>query len=213
MSKTHPLVTEKFGATLDRLMDAESVYLPICRSAEADLKTLLAEEDTYTYASVSDHCGTYEVVKIYKEGDDILVKRGIGGTTAVKHIAGSVVCSIAPLDVIVIKDLVCSWPEYCCEGQPCECTGPTYAGELIPAAKQSELWEGSVIFTGDLPMSFGTDKDTTATWIQVAVEGSTVKLSGTPNTAGTFTVSIAASGCGGTKVAVRKVSIVVSPNI
>ena len=192
---------ERFGAFLNDRMEADSSYLPLCAEATADLLNLLSEADDYIFLSISDD-QSYEVVKCRNEGGTLLVERGIEGTTASLHGFGACVSSVSPLTVAVIKDLVCNYD--CCKDGDCPCEPVSFAMSFIPYAKQGQLWEGFASFSGNMPMTLGANG--APAWMQIEVEGNTVKMSGTPTTVGTVSFAVAATNCNGTSIATHVVS-------
>lgn len=192
---------ERFGAFLNDRMETDSSYLPLCAEATADLLSLLTEADDYIFLSISDD-QSYEVVKCRNEGGTLLVERGMEGTTASLHGFGACVGSVSPLITAVVKDLVCNYD--CCADSECQCEPVSFAMEFLPAAKQGEVWEGAVTFSGSMPMTIGTNG--APAWMGIEVNGNTVKMTGTPASVESVSFAVAAANCNGTNIATHVVS-------
>lgn len=184
-----PLKSEFFSAYTTEALPADSRYLPVCASAEADLLALLGDGG-YAYLSIVDDA-SFETVKVTSDHGTLLIDRGCEGTQAVKHPSGACVKSVSPTVVAAIKDLICNYS--CCEGD-CPCTPVAVAGVSNPLGKAGQPWTGVVVFTGTAPVHCGVSG--VPPWMSAKVVGSTVVLEGTPLAAGEWTVSCAASNCG-----------------
>ena len=192
---------EQFGARLNDRLDAGDNHLPMAYDATADLLSLLSEEDDYIYLSINDEV-SYEVVKCRNEGGTLLIERGMEGTTDRLHGFGACVSAVSPLHIAVMKDLVCNYN--CCEDGDCECTPVAFNMSFLPYAKQGDEWEGMATFSGNLPMTIGVNG--APDWMNVEVEGNTIRMYGTPAAAGTVSFSVAATNCNGTNVASHVIS-------
>lgn len=197
-------VTEIFSAGLTQALEADAVTLPLTSGALADLTKLLEEDGAYTYASVKSD-STFETVKLYLSSGTLVMDRAQEGTDAVKHPCGSLVCLVSPTIIAAMKSIICEYD--CCEGD-CPCTGVTFAGAFLPVGTVNSEWEGCVLFTGSMPMSFGVTNQ--PSWLTVKAEGGTVRLSGTPNAAGKVSLAVAASNCSGTAVALWQGEITIN---
>lgn len=193
-----------FAARLCDRLEASEVHLPLSNAATADLLAHLPEDDDYAFLSLKGDV-EYEVVKVRNEGGTLLIERGMEGTTAALHHHGTCVSTVSPLTVAVIKDMICNYE--CCEGE-CPCDGAAVAGWTIPDAYVDKTWEGAVVFSGDLPMTLGAAN--VPSWMKVEAVNNTLKLSGTPHIAGTFTFSVAATNCNGKYVASQTLTVNVS---
>ena len=194
-------VSEYFDATLTAKLPASAVMLPVSDAAMADLLALLADEENYTFLAIKSE-QTYEVVKAHKSGGMVVLDRAQESTRDVLHPMGACVAAISPLTLAVMKEVACNYE--CCESD-CVCDAVEVAGSLIPAATRGTAWEGNVLFSGDSPIWVGVNG--APAWITATQQGNTLRLTGTPNSAGTFTFSVAAANCGGTAVVSTPVSI------
>lgn len=190
-----------FTARLCDRLEASEVHLPLSKAATADLLNHLPEADDYAFLSLKGDV-EYEVVKVRNEGGTLLIERGLEGTTAVLHHHGTCVVTVSPLVVAVIKDMICNYE--CCEGD-CPCEGVAGAAWSIPDAYVDKAWEGSVVFSGDLPMTLGVAN--APSWMKVEAVNNMLVLSGTPHIAGTFTFSVAATNCNGKYVATETLMV------
>ncbi len=197
-------VSEYFDASTTTKLAADAVHLPLSDSAMADLLGLLTNTEDFTYLALKSE-QTYEVVKAHKVGSMIVLDRAQEGTSAVLHPMGTCVATVSPLSLAVMKEIACNYN--CCDGD-CPCTQVTVAGQVIPAAIKGTAWEGAVLFNGDAPITIGVN-DAPA-WVTATVQNGVAKLSGTPTKAGTFTFSVSAANCGGTKSVSTVVAITVT---
>lgn len=188
-----PLKTEFFSAYTTAAMSADDKALPVCDAARADLLGLLESGD-YTYLSITDDAH-FETVKVVNDHGTLVLERGLEGTDAVAHPDGACVKSVSPTVIAAIKDLVCNYQ--CCDG-PCECTPVAFSGANLPGGAVGQSWHGAVIFTGDAPVHCGVSQ--LPAWMSAQVVGGTILLDGTPTQAGEWTISCAATNCGGTQV-------------
>ena len=199
---------EQFGARLVNRLEAADSYLPLSNEATADLLNLLTESDDYIYLSIGDE-KTYEIVKCRAEGGLLIIERGLEGTSAVLHGYGACVSSVSPLIIAIVKDLICNYS--CCEDGDCECEPVAFGMSFLPYAKQGAAWEGMATFSGNTPMNIGVNG--APDWMQVDVEGTTIRFSGTPNVVGPVSFSVAASNCGGTSIVSHVISFNVEANV
>lgn len=197
-------VTELFSAGLVSALEADAVTLPVSDAARADLVKLLSEDGSYTYASIRSD-STFETVKLYLATGALVMDRAQEGTAAVKHPCGSLVCLISPTIMAALKSVVCEYD--CCAEGDCQCHAVEFSGEYLPDAHVNEEWDGCIVFSGDTPMKIVTSG--TPSWMNVTVEGTVVKLSGTPNATGTTTFTVAAANCNGTEAAAHITAVTV----
>lgn len=197
-------ITESFSAGLTQTMETDAVTLPVSASALADLTKLLDADGAYTFASIKSDA-TFETVKLYLSAGTLVVDRAQEGTEAVKHPCGSVVCLVSPTIVAALKALVCEYD--CCEDD-CGCEGVAYAGSFLPTATVGTEWQGAVVFSGKLPITFAV-KDQPS-WMTVLSQDSVVNLSGTPTLAGTYRFTLAAANCSGSHVDIADLSLTVN---
>lgn len=196
------LKNETFEAITTTAISADDTYLPLSTPAESDLKALLSDDDAYILLAVAD-CSSYEVVKLTLVADTLTMDRGIGGTCAVAHGCGARVFAPSPLLVATIKDLICNYN--CCE-DPCCATEPVaIAGRVIPPATIGTEWDAYVVFTGSGTVNAGVNN--TPSWMNVEYQNKTLHLYGTPDTAGTFTFSVAGTNCNGENVVTSTITV------
>lgn len=199
-----PFVTSTFFACCRATVETDAVTLPLSDEKLAEISKLLEAEDAYTFAAIRSE-STYETVKLYLSAGSLVMDRAQEGTTAVKHPCGAFVCLPSPTTVAAIKALICEYD--CCEDHDCECQAVTFSGSFLPKATLNTEWEGAVVFTGEQPMVFGLDNQ--PHWMSATTQGNVIKLSGTPDSRGMYSFSVAASNCNGTKVATRVLSLTV----
>lgn len=100
-----------FSAYLIERLSADSVYLPVCDAARADLLHFIPDGN-YTYASLVNDT-TMESIIIRNDHGTLLLERGREGTAAISHPPGTCVRTVSPTVIAAIKDLICNWK--CCE--------------------------------------------------------------------------------------------------
>lgn len=186
-----PLANEFFSAYTLHTMEAEDRSLPLCDSARADLLALLDGDDYYLYLSIADDLH-FETVKAVNDHGTLVLTRGIAGTTAVRHPAGSCVKAVSPTILETIKDLICNYK--CCEGD-CPCEPVSFAGATLPQGTAGQVWHGVVIFSGSAPVKCGVSA--LPAWMSAKATDNVVELSGTPPDPGEWVVSCAATNCSG----------------
>lgn len=195
---------EMFSAMTQCVMLPEDAAIPLSPAAENDLMALLSEDGDYTFASLRSDT-KYEAVRIQNNDGLLVVTRGIAGTQAEKHPFGTCVSLAQPAVIAAVKDLICNFN--CCEDEPCECVPVAVGGSILPTAYRNLPWNGTVSFTGDMPMALAVDMRN-AKWINAVQNGNAVHLSGTPPETGRYSFSVSASNCNG-KVATKACEVVV----
>lgn len=197
--------TEYFSAFTNSRVEATDIYLPLPPAAAADLVNLLDDNDAYIYLTLKGD--TYmETVRVRNEGGVLIMDRGMEGTVAVLHHYGTCVTAVSPTVLAVMKDLICNYS--CCEDGDCPCVAVTYTGAVLPEAHVGIAWEGSVVFSGDTPISMGVEN--TPDWMNVTQQSGLMQLTGTPTVEGVFSFSVAATNCNGTEIATKTLSLTVT---
>ena len=197
-------VTEDFQAFLSSPLEASEVYLPLGSSAYADLLRLLSENGSYTYLTIKDDTHM-ETVKAYAQGGYILLDRAQEGTVAVKFSYGACVTTISPTIVAVIKDLFCNYS--CCGGGTCDCTSVTLAASDLPDGNVGVAWNGTITLGGTVPIDASV---VAPSWMTVVQERNVLRLSGTPTTAGSFTIQVNATNCNATSRLTEALQLVIN---
>lgn len=195
------MIIKPFGATFRAVLEADSGYLPLSNDDNTKLLGLLPEGEEMLL-TIQDNL-YHEWVKAENQCGTIIITRGIDGSEPRKFPKGS--CIFFETSVPVIKWLICN--HNCCDG-PCPCEPVDYAGAVIPAGVVGQPWEGSVLFTGDTPMTFGVDN--LPSWMTATNGANYVRLSGTPVAAGTFSLSVAAGNCDGAAVATHSIVVTIT---
>lgn len=200
-----PLVQEYFSTCTNARLEAADTYLPLDPASQADLLNILSGVDDYIFLSISNE-RNLEVVKARNVSGTIIIERAQEGTIAVLHRFGSQVCSASPLMFAVAKDLVCN--HNCCAPNDCPCDPVKFSGSVLPGGNVGKAWQGSVIFSGDLPMNIGCSG--LPAWLTAVQHGNSLTLSGTPTNAATSTFSVAATNCNGTKIVTQTLSVTIA---
>lgn len=164
------------------------------------LQQLLARmgEDTFTYLAICDPVN-YEIVKATASCGGIVIERAQAGTTEANFPAGATVSHVVTYEGV--RYLICN--EECCTD--C-CDAVAYAGSDIPQGTVGVAWEGTVMFSGSLPIALVSNN--TPAWMTVTMHTTHVKLSGIPTEEGAFTFAVAATNCYG-KQAVETVTLTI----
>lgn len=195
------MIIKPFGARLNAVMEKDSGYLPLSQGDTNRLLALIPEGEEM-YLTIQDDLYD-EWVLVTNECGTIVIDRAQDSSEARRHGRGS--CVFFETSVPVIKWLICNHD--CCEG-PCPCEPVGSAGAVIPPAFTGKVWEGSVLFTGDTPMSFGINN--MPSWMTAQNGANYVRLSGTPTGVGTFTFSVAAGNCNDINIAVQTLTVTVT---
>lgn len=190
------MILKEMNFSLNNKMEATDKYIALTNQDMACLKSLVPAGEE-TYLTIAWDNGK-EYVLARNIADTIVLTRGID-STAKPFPKGS--CVYFENSIPVTKWLICN--HQCCNGD-CPAEGVSSAGAVSPEGIAGHSWEGSVVFSGDLPMSFGVSN--MPNWMRATYEGNHVKLSGTA-VAGTYTVSVAASNNRGQNTAVQQVVV------
>lgn len=196
------LKTDIFEAVTAWTVTPTDTYIKFPKAVESDLLTILSNDGEYMYLAIQDH-RKYEVVKVTRNGANLLYERGVAGTKAERFPAGVCVAGISPIAAQVMKDLICSYS--CCEDGDCECEPVSVGGATLPDGVVGKPWSGAVAFVGASPVTVTVNS--TPSWMTATVEGSLVHLSGTPTVTGVQYFSVAAANCGGRSIDSRAFAV------
>ena len=191
----------EFTASLSDRLDKGDRSLPLNTTDENRLKAAVPDGD-YTYLVIRDPTGA-EIVKVENTCGTLLVTRGQDGTTARNFPRGS--CIRYETTPAIVKDLICNYD--CCADQECPCDPVAAAGITLPAVRAGAAFNGSAVFTGDVPMTIAVDG--APSWMDVSIGANYVTMSGTATGVGTFNISVAATNCDG-MVAVQQATLTVT---
>lgn len=195
------LITQYFSGTLQYPFRKGDIQLPLFPSDAAKLAALLEDGD-YTYLLISDPVSS-EIIKVTRECGFFVSERAQDGTMESNFPKGA--CVTFTMSPAVVKELICTHD--CCADVACPCEPVASAGYNFSTAKLNIAWTGSVIFTGDLPMTIAVGE--TPAWMEVEQFSNYLKLSGTPAAVGTVTLSVAATNCSG-EMAVQQCTLTVT---
>jgi hypothetical protein len=135
-------------------------------------------------------------------GQILIVGRGLGGTEAKVFPRGTELkFEVTPS---VVREIVCSHD--CCE-TPCPEDPVAAAGVLLPPARTGIPWDGTMVFTGSLPIMMGAQLPP---WVTASNGANYVKLSGTPPGPGEYLVIVTGSNMKGHAGAIQSGTITVS---
>lgn len=190
------MILKEMNFSLNNKMEATDKYLALANQDMAYLKSMVPDGEevylTLAWDNGKEHVLAQNIAGI------IVLTRGVD-STAKPFPKGS--CVYFENSIPVTKWLICN--HQCCDGD-CPVEAVRSAGFVAPEGKAGNAWEGSAVFSGDLPMSFGVTN--MPNWMQATYTGNHVKLSGTA-VAGTYTISVAASNNRGQNIAVQQVVV------
>lgn len=195
------MLLKSISLTLAGALPADGAYLPLSADDSARLRALLAEDGEQIYLTVTD--GVYrEYVLATNQSGTIVLTRGVD-SEARKFPKGS--CVFFENSVPVTKWLICNYE--CCQGD-CPVEPAASAGHVLPPGRVGDPWEGSFVFSGDLPMAFAVTG--MPGWMSATYAGNHVRLSGTPTAAATHSLSVAASNGQGSGIAVAQGAVTIT---
>lgn len=195
------MLLKSISLNLANTLPADSVYLPLSVDDAARLRALLAEDGEQIYLTITD--GVFrEYVLATNQSGTIVLGRGID-SEARKFPKGS--CVFFENSIPVTKWLICNYE--CCQGD-CPVEPVASAGSVLPPGKVGNAWEGSFVFSGDLPMAFAVTG--MPGWMSATYSGNYVRLSGTPTAAATHSLSVAASNGNGANIAVAQGAVTIT---
>ena len=181
------MILKPFAAHLSRTLEKTDATLPLSEAGLAWFLSLVPEGETLPLV-INDGL-TYEEVLATNSAGHITLERGRGETEARKFPRGA--CARFEVTLSVVRHEICNYD--CCPAGDCA-EPPAVAGTLLPAGMAGTPWEGAVIFTGTLPLTLAATG--LPPWCQAEAGPNFLKLSGTPDGAGSWNVSVAASGYG-----------------
>lgn len=171
------------GAKLDK----EDGVLVLDKKSHGELVSRLSKDGEYGHLVITDR-RCFEVVKVRLDCDSLIVERGVDGTKPSTFPCGALLSGdLVPSD---IRYMICN--ESCVD---CDCVPVAFAGSITPKLKQGEQWEGSVVFSGDTPMTLGVSG--APNWMKVVAGDNYLRLSGVPTSTQEVTLSVGATNCGG----------------
>lgn len=184
------MILKPYSAILNNTLTKDSGYLPLSVDDTNRLLSILPEEEEMIL-TITDGV-RLEWVRAENQCGTIIIERGYGDSEPHRFARGTCV-KFDTTALPVIYWIVCNHD--CCESAPCPCVAVDSAGIIFPAAVVGYPWEGSAVFTGDLPMTFAITG--MPSWMQAEWGSSFVRLYGTPRGSGDFTIAIAATNCSG----------------
>ena len=192
------MILRPVSLTLNTVLNAEDVYLPLTTADHATLLNLISNDGDQIYLTITDDLQKEYVLATNNSGT-IVLTRGIDSWQR-KFPKGS--CVYFENSIPVTKWLVCN--HNCCD-EECPIEPVVSAGFVLPQAKAGNAWEGSFVFSGDLPMTFGITG--LPDWCESTYAGNYVKLHGVPSVTGTYTIAVSATNNRGQDIAVQQATI------
>lgn len=189
------MILKPFSATLNNTLTSDSGFLPLSENDTNRLLSILPEEEEMLL-TITD--GLYlEWIKAENQCGTIVIERGIRGSTPRRFPRGT--CVKFDTSLPVVEWLICNHD--CCADEECPCTAVANAGIIFPDARIGYPWQGSAVFNGSLPITFGITG--MPSWMQAEQGANFIRFHGTPRGAGDFDVGIAATNCSGKYAAVQ----------
>lgn len=191
------MILKPINLSLADRLDKGDTYLPL---ATADLAKLTAvvPNGEQTYLTITDELSKEYVLATNTNGT-ITLERGVD-SEAYTFPKGS--CVFFENSIPVTKWLVCNYE--CCQGD-CPVEAVAAAGVVLPSGKVGNAYNGSVVFSGALPMAMGVTG--LPSWATAQQFGPYLKISGVPTATGTFAISVSACNDSGKNIAVQQGSI------
>lgn len=191
------MILKNVSVSLNDFIEADDLYLPLTAGDLAKIKAVVPDGEQI-YLVIEDNLYKENVLATNDSGT-ITIERGVA-SSARKFPRGS--CVSFQVTVPVVQWLICNYE--CCASD-CPVEQVAASGVVSPAATVGKPWAGSAVFSGDLPMKFGIVG--LPSWCEAAWSGNSVTLSGTPNVAGTWTVSVSATNDKGNAIAAQQIVI------
>lgn len=196
------MILKPISLSLSDRLDAGDTYLPLTAADLAKLTAIVPSGESI-YLTITDDLNKEYVLATSNAGT-VTIERGVD-STATTFPRGS--CVFFENSVPVTKYLVCNYE--CCSGE-CPVEAVKSAGFVLPQAVVGDAYEGSFVFSGGLPMTFGITG--LPAWATASYAGSYVKISGTPTAKGSYAISVSACNDQGANVAVQQGTITVVEN-
>lgn len=193
------MIYKPFRATLFDTILEDGNFLPLTERDKARLLTVIPEGESM-FLTIKDNLYE-EWVKATNQCGFVLIERGIGGSTPRKFVKGS--CVFFEMSLPAIDWRICNLN--CCADEECPCVPVTADGYTAPPATVGTPWRGTVVFTGDLPMTFGVTG--MPSWMTASAGASSVVLSGTPTAVGTSTIAVTGINCSGQNNAMQQFTV------
>ena len=191
------MILKSISLYLNNVLNADDKYLPLTAADSAKLLAHVPDGES-TFLTISDE-SYKEYVRVDNTDGTLILTRGID-SDAHKFPKGS--CVYFENSLPVTKWLICNYE--CCTGD-CPVDPVVASGFVLPKGKVGNAWEGSFVFSGDLPIQYGITG--LPAWLNATWEGNYVKLSGVPTASGYFTISVAASNDRGSNIAIQQGTI------
>lgn len=194
------MLFKQFSTLLHGTLEATDTSLPLHTRDQAALLELIPRDEEM-FLLLED--GTYkENIRAYNVDGYILIERGID-SVARKFPRGT--CVRFDLTLPLVKWLICNYD--CCEGD-CPCDPVQISGTFLPDAKVGTPWSGFISFSGTLPMNLSIVG--APAWVHITYGATAIQLTGTPTSAGSYTVAAAATNCNGASFAQQQIPLTVA---
>lgn len=193
------MILKPFAAQTNGVMLATDGRLPL---NAADMNRLLAlvPEGESIYLTLKDGLNM-EYVLAENTCGVMVVSRGQQGSEPKWFPNGT--CVFFENSIAVTRWIMCN--EDCCDGE-CPCNGVAVAGKVVPVGVVGDLYEASVVLSGDLPMVLGVSANLPP-WAEVEAGPNYVRIHGTPTSSGSWTFAVSATNCSGQNLDTEDVTV------
>lgn len=190
------MIAKPFASFLVDTLPADSNYLPLSTDDLATLVTIIGDDPEGIPLVISAYGVPLEEVVATNACGTILIERAQGQTTAQRFPRGSEV-RFCYNSYTFITWMICN--HNCCDDE-CPCEPVTVAAFAPQEATVGLPWETTAVFSGDLPIALAANEGTMPSWMNAEYGSRSIRLHGTPEATGTWSVSVSATNCSGANI-------------
>lgn len=185
------MITSPINFVLTDVMDVGDNFFPISAADDARLRAHIPEGEAIIL-TIRDNLYSEHVRVEHQCDGGFTVVRGVD-SQARRFPKGS--CVFFEITVPLVKWLICNYD--CCQGD-CNVTPVSIETENLPTAIMGQPWQARVRVSGTPPLNITSSG--APTWVSAVYDEDSVTFSGTPPSAGGFTLSVAATNSWGREV-------------
>lgn len=194
------MILKPLNIALSDRLDKADTYLPLTTADLAKL-TAIVPNGEQIILTITDDLNKEYVLATNNNGT-ITLERGVD-SDAQTFPKGS--CVFFENSIPVTKWLICNYE--CCQGD-CPVEAVAAAGIVLPSGKVGNAYNGSVVFSGALPMAMGVTG--LPSWATATQVNSYIKITGVPTAIGSFPISVSACNDNGKNIVVQQGTIVIA---
>lgn len=194
------MILKPLNIALSDRLDKADTYLPLTTADLAKL-TAIVPNGEQIILTITDDLNKEYVLATNSNGT-ITLERGVD-SDAQTFPKGS--CVFFENSIPVTKWLICNYE--CCQGD-CPVEAVAAAGIVLPSGKVGNAYNGSVVFSGALPMAMGVTG--LPSWATATQVNSYIKITGVPTATGSFPISVSACNDNGKNIVVQHGTIVIA---